>query len=713
MPDPQDFTDDELLTIYKNPKADLSKFTQSELQRLDKLTAPVADQKTVPHTGLDYYWQAAKDVGEGIGTSVKKTVDAINPFADRPPRPTREQEGARLDAELKNAPPLNFDPRVTGRAIWKGVTNITAKDVGEGIGDVGQMYLFGKAAGAVEPETVRGVINTGLRGADKVGQGITAVGDATMPSAPIAAAYGAMSKSPSAAAVALLPPALKFGGKGISAISRALQSEPPPPPPVPPSPAQSVGMNAAGGFTAGAGATSTGAATPPPAPGAGTQPWTVPQPPRPEPPPVTGTGTLITKPTPGPGTEPWTATRPAEPPPVVPTPTGTASPETVMGSPNVGWNQWTPGRDAVPAPVVPPEPNTLLTAPVLKQILEEVRQQPANEPTVTSGPPPQTTTAGGRPSMTQAQYDELLVNAAGSAVPEAPAASSEPPSTLREQLVASLEKNAPQPAPGVTATEGVKPPPPTETAVPDYANGSGMNKLTPDHLDALGEDIIDRMDTGEARGGGRRAYALEDAAGAFLDHLKNQQGQFKGGLRDELETFLNSADVGKAARTRLREVVQSLDAPATPSPEGESTIPSREQMTPDELSRAREGGRDSPDRQPGETLEDYRLRTRGRATGEKTTEPSVIPARRSAGVDDTLQSMYERNATDQEFRDYLAKSKNHSKNGEIATKIQTMARFYKRASPLAHVIAGAALTGAALRQALVGQLQGDKQQEQD
>ncbi len=46
MADPQDFTDDELLKVYKNPKADLSKLSRSELQRLDTLTS--APQKAVP-----------------------------------------------------------------------------------------------------------------------------------------------------------------------------------------------------------------------------------------------------------------------------------------------------------------------------------------------------------------------------------------------------------------------------------------------------------------------------------------------------------------------------------------------------------------------------------------------------------------------------------------------------------------------------------------
>lgn len=171
-------------------------------------------------------------------------------------------------------------------------------------------------------------------------------------------------------------------------------------------------------------------------------------------------------------------------------------------------------------------------------------------------------------------------------------------------------------------------------------------------------------------------------------------------------------------QTAARPVADEAEAAGVPEePEataGESTIPSREQMTPDELSRAREGARDSPDRQPGETLEDYRLRTRSRVTGEQSADPSIIPSRRSAGIDDTIESMYARNATDQEFRDYLAKSKNHPNNGQIAAKIESKAHSWKRASPLAHVVAGVAAGGAALRSALVNQLQGDqKDQEQD
>jgi hypothetical protein len=40
MADPQDFTDDELLQVYRNPKADLAQLTPDEMQRLDRLTTP-------------------------------------------------------------------------------------------------------------------------------------------------------------------------------------------------------------------------------------------------------------------------------------------------------------------------------------------------------------------------------------------------------------------------------------------------------------------------------------------------------------------------------------------------------------------------------------------------------------------------------------------------------------------------------------------------
>jgi hypothetical protein len=99
----------------------------------------------------------------------------------------------------------------------------------------------------------------------------------------------------------------------------------------------------------------------------------------------------------------------------------------------------------------------------------------------------------------------------------------------------------------------------SQPVAPVYGTTSGMNALTSEHLSALGEDIIGNMDTGEARGGGRRAYEMEDAAAAFESYLKDRQGRFSGGLRNELKTFLQSADISGRARTRLKEVISSLD----------------------------------------------------------------------------------------------------------------------------------------------------------
>jgi hypothetical protein len=66
MAEPQDFTDPELLRIYNNPKADLSKLSRAELERLDKITggeAPGVVGKDEPGT----FWG-------GVGQSLKDQV---------------------------------------------------------------------------------------------------------------------------------------------------------------------------------------------------------------------------------------------------------------------------------------------------------------------------------------------------------------------------------------------------------------------------------------------------------------------------------------------------------------------------------------------------------------------------------------------------------------------------------------------------------------
>lgn len=100
------------------------------------------------------------DAWEGVKTGLGKLL----PFGQPAPVPMAQQAAA-LKEQLKNAPPLNFDPRVTGRAVVKSLSNITPKDLGEGAADLGAMYAGGKLAGAVEPTRVN------------IGQGLQTAGD--------------------------------------------------------------------------------------------------------------------------------------------------------------------------------------------------------------------------------------------------------------------------------------------------------------------------------------------------------------------------------------------------------------------------------------------------------------------------------------------------------------------------------------------------------
>ncbi len=90
------------------------------------------------------------------------------------------------------------------------------------------------------------------------------------------------------------------------------------------------------------------------------------------------------------------------------------------------------------------------------------------------------------------------------------------------------------------------------TGLPDAAR---LNALSVDDLALLSEDLSAGASL-DARGAGHLAHAHEDALGAFVDFLQEQQGNFKGGLREQLREFENTADVTRAQMKRIREVVQ-------------------------------------------------------------------------------------------------------------------------------------------------------------
>lgn len=141
MPPPTDtFTDDELLQIYRNPKADLSLLAPAELGRLDTLTQG-ATQKPAKSTFVDepttYMGGFMKSLGDtasrtGAGI-VRGAVDAVNPVnLIRGPLALHEDiwggnKGAGTIAGLKAI--ASGDPDAGGQAIGGLTTALIAPHV--------------------------------------------------------------------------------------------------------------------------------------------------------------------------------------------------------------------------------------------------------------------------------------------------------------------------------------------------------------------------------------------------------------------------------------------------------------------------------------------------------------------------------------------------------------------------------------------------------
>jgi hypothetical protein len=379
----------------------------------------------------------------------------------------------------------------------------------------------------------------------------------------------------------------------------------------------------------------------------------------------------------------------------------------------------TPAGLTPPAP--PVQPNTLLRADDLKGMLEEAMAQ-RDAPTGSTAPPTDVPPAGagrteegavssGRPAVTPERYQEIQAQAQAAARPTpaaaepplvteaeaAAAAPPEPPSTLRDQLVASLEKNAPQPAPGVIATEGVKPPPPTldpeaqavrdQTAAPESADPK-FSRANIAKVTARADELAkDGMPFGKAID---QAWAEANAAG------KPAAAAATSAVADEAE----AAGVPEEADTAARESTTRTPAPA--------------ELTPDEIRRKEIGARDfaaEQRRETGvkETPDEVRARTQARTTG-KTSQVSVLPTGAVNRITGTLKDMIASGASDAELLEYLNKAPSDKSKQQIGLLLNALLHGTGR-----NIVGlgGAAVTGAMLRKALVGQLQGNDKQEQD
>ena len=87
-----------------------------------------------------------------------------------------------------------------------------------------------------------------------------------------------------------------------------------------------------------------------------------------------------------------------------------------------------------------------------------------------------------------------------------------------------------------------------------------LNRLSAEQVDELGQDIVSRVDLGDARGRGVRNYEGEDAAGAFADHLQSRVGAFAGDLKATLNAYLKTADITPAHMKRLRQIILDLSS---------------------------------------------------------------------------------------------------------------------------------------------------------
>ena len=177
-----DFTDDELLKVYHNPKADLSLLSREELSRLDKLTAetPAATSgpqmstleriRTQPHSYEDYS-------GGPNDTTVNRTSTMLKPLAQ--PESMGDMAGLLLP---------NFG----------GVAGAMTKAAGPAVQKVGG--LVERAGDALRPLSRRAWMGGGLQ---------ILTGNA-----------------PTAIAATAAPPVVRGMGRAISAGGRALAAEP-------------------------------------------------------------------------------------------------------------------------------------------------------------------------------------------------------------------------------------------------------------------------------------------------------------------------------------------------------------------------------------------------------------------------------------------------------------------------------------------------------
>lgn len=170
MADPQDFTDDELLRIFKNPKSDLSQLSRGEQERLDRLTDPAhsADaiaaaeqqklekgsgpfsQLTMKNVGQDLSsavggaWNVAKAIGRaaikdplGLGGDMISQEEMAKMREDAANRPSLSQRFDQAKGFLKTLPSI----KSVGDAAWAPI------DVAQSLGLTPELAAQG--AGAV------------------------------------------------------------------------------------------------------------------------------------------------------------------------------------------------------------------------------------------------------------------------------------------------------------------------------------------------------------------------------------------------------------------------------------------------------------------------------------------------------------------------------------------------------------------------------------
>lgn len=101
----------------------------------------------------------------GAWEGVKAGLNNFNPFAVRP---TREQENAATMDALKQPRQPFGGPADIGRSIYKGVTSITPKMLGEGATDLAATVGGAKLADAAEPFMTRTNIGAAMQGAGEL-----------------------------------------------------------------------------------------------------------------------------------------------------------------------------------------------------------------------------------------------------------------------------------------------------------------------------------------------------------------------------------------------------------------------------------------------------------------------------------------------------------------------------------------------------------------